>query len=224
MGIGNGRRGKFEYTISALNIDMNMRDIIQIVENTETMASLPITFILDLPEPAKQNALKAFQSLADGQRHGDPEKLGGASMFNRGLHCSGLYAGLTEHVGDITNRMAKQFDFYKGSTGNVKDKVELGLRRCRDDIKGQVKRNFDFASHPDRDSDEEKAAYKDKHNRQFQGTYADWLKWWQDAGKRYGDAHAKLTVWNEAQWHAREAAVAIGYMKVWTSASLSEGA
>jgi hypothetical protein len=109
--------------------------------------------------------------------------------------------------------MAKHFDFYKGSPGNVKEKVDLGLRRCRDDIQGQVKRNFEFSSHPERDSEEEQAMYKDKHSRQFKGSYADWLTWWKDAGKRYGDAHNKLPVWNEAQWHAREAAVAIGYMK-----------
>lgn len=171
------------------------------------------SFILDLPEPGKQNALAAFQRLADGQRHGDPEKLGGASLFNRGLQCSGLYSGLTEHVGDITNRMAKGFDFYEGSFGNVKEKVDLGLRRCADDIQGQVKRNYEFAAHPDRNAEKEKAVYKDEHSRQYKGNYADWVKWWTNAGHRYGDAHAKLTVWNEAQWHAREAAVAIGYMK-----------
>lgn len=187
---------------------MQMRDLIRLME-----AAGQTAFILDLAEPARQNALSAFQSLADGQRHGDPEKLSGASLFNRGLQCSGLYSGLTEHVGDITNRMAKKYDFYHGSFGNVKDKVELGLRRCQDDIIGQVKRNFEFASHPDRDSDEEIEMYKDKYSRQFKGSYADWLKWWKDAGKRYGDAHAQLPVWNEAQWHAREAAVAVGYIK-----------
>ena len=32
-------------------------------------------------------------------------------------------------------------------------------------------------------------------------------------GARYSAAHGKLTVWNEAQWHAREAAVALGRMQ-----------
>ena len=178
----------------------------------EAIAGQP-SFILDLPEPAKQKALVAFQSLASGQRHGDPEKLGGASLFNRGIQCSGLYSGLTEHVGDITNRMAKHFDRYHGLFGNVKEKVELGLRRCADDIVGQVKRNYEHAAHPDRDSAEEMAIYNDAYSRQYKGSYADYVKWWRNAGQRYGDAHANLPVWNEAQWHAREAAVAVGYMK-----------
>ena len=169
------------------------------------------SFILDLSEPSRSNALAAFKKLGEDQRHGDPEKLGGASLRNKGIHASGLYAGLTEHVGDITHRMTEEFDRMLGLYGNVREKVTLGIRRIEEnDIPRQVKANYEFNIDPERDEDALK--YKSKSVK-YHGTYDEWLKWWKDAGKLYGDAHAKLVVWNEAQWHAREAAVAIGYMK-----------
>lgn len=164
-----------------------------------------IQHIDQLPEPLHAQAVEAFEALAKGQRYGPPEKLGGASLYNKGIQVSGLYSGLTEHVGDITNRMAKSWDFYHGSFGNVREKIDLGLRRLTgNEIRGQVERNYAFMSHPDRDTD----GYQD--SPRFIGTLKDWITFWTTAGARYADAHAALTVWNEAQWHAREAAVSSG--------------
>ena len=168
-----------------------------------------VQHIDQLPEALHAEAVKAFDALADGQRHGAPEKLGGASLFNRGIQVSGLYSGLTEHVGDLTHRMAEHWDWYHGGFETVRSKVELGLRcvegiRPGEEIRQQVKRNYEFMSHPDRDTDD----YRD--SPRYAGSYQDWLTFWQTAMTRYADAHAVLTVWNEAQWHAREAAVASG--------------
>ena len=44
-------------------------------------------------------------------------------------------------------------------------------------------------------------------------TFDEWWDKLKEAGKEYADAHSQLTVYNEAQWHAREAAVAFGRMK-----------
>jgi hypothetical protein len=172
-------------------------------------------FILDLPEPARAKALKAFEQLCHGQRHGDPEKLGGASLFNKGIHCSGLYAGLTEHVGDITHRMTEEFESFKGLWGNCREKVDLGISRIEDnDMERQVRANFEYRSDPERDEDAKK--WKIEPSR-FTGSLEDFQNFWRSAGKLYGDAHAKLPVWNEAQWHAREAAVACGYMQFYAA-------
>jgi hypothetical protein len=176
-----------------------MRNLIDLIEGHKPV------YILDLPDPSK--SLAAFQALADGQRNGDPERLGGATLENPGIHVGGQYASLTEHVGDITNRMAKNFDYYKGSYDNVRDKVAMGLRRVQGgDIRAQVIRNYDYRTHPDRDVEHQKHGSP----KRFTGTLDDWLAYWKNAGSLYAAAHAKLPVWNEAQWHAREAAVASG--------------
>lgn len=206
-----------------------MRHFIHIIENVEEEGDgdMPIQpgvhHIDELPAELHEQAVEAFDALANSQRHGPPEKLGGASLRNRGIQVSGLYSELTEHVGDITNRMAKHWDHYRGSTRNVEQKVGLGMRRINphefsfgfgDDILGQVKRNYTFMSHPDREKEYQENKYE---SRQFTGTLADWMKWWKEAGARYADAHAALTVWNEAQWHAREAAVCSGRLE-WKAA------
>jgi hypothetical protein len=172
-----------------------------------------LVHIDQLPELLHKDAVEKFQALADGQRHGPPERLGGASLYNRGIQCSGLYSGLTEHVGDITHRMADSWDWYHGMSTTVREKVNLGLRRIEGrgpgyppgaEIRDQVIRNYEYMSHPHRDIDN----FKD--SPRFQGNLKAWFDFWTTAGNRYADAHAALTVWNEAQWHAREAAVASG--------------
>jgi hypothetical protein len=111
--------------------------------------------------------------------------------------------------------MAQHWDHYQGTYGNVLEKVGLGLRRCEraDDesrtggIRRQVRANYDFYSDPERDDDHRESP---GCTPRYTGSYEDWLEFWREAGARYADAHAKLVVYNEAQWHAREAAVAAG--------------
>lgn len=177
--------------------------------NTQTV------FILDLPDPIKAKALAAFKALSDGQRHGDPEKLGGASLQNKGIHCSGLYAQVTEHVGDITHRMTEDFSRLHGLYGNCRDKVVMGIDRILGgDIERQVERNYEYRVDPERDK--EAAKYSTQSSR-FHGSMDQWKQFWRKSGKKYAEAHSKLPVWNEAQWHAREAAVNIGLMRFYVA-------
>lgn len=182
---------------------MTMRRYMMLVEGVTD----GVMHIDALPTDLHTHATAMFEKLAKAQRDGDPEKLGGATLYNKGIHVSGLYAGLTEHVGDITNRMAKEWDFYKGSFLNCRDKVEMGLRRAGPEIQGQVERNYQFQSDPERDEEHKR---NPAYSPRFAGSLGDWIRWWHEAGGRYADAHAKLVVWNEAQWNAREAAVAAG--------------
>jgi hypothetical protein len=43
--------------------------------------------------------------------------------------------------------------------------------------------------------------------------FEQWVKEWEEAGDNFARAHRALTVWNIAQYHAREAAIAIGERK-----------
>lgn len=180
-----------------------MRDLMTLVESL----TLQWQSILTLDEPAKTNALKAFDHLAYEQR-GEPEMVGGAGPLtaNPGIHhASGIYTNLTEHIGDLTNRMAKGFHVtsLRCGYGYVKNKTVNALRTlrhgygCEREIKEQIASNHRF--------------YTERGN--YSGTMKQWVDEFHAGARRYAEAHEKLVVYNEAQWHAREAAVALGYEK-----------
>jgi hypothetical protein len=165
--------------------------------------------ISDVPDQSmRMECCKAFNKLARLQR-GTPEKLGGAMMSNPNLHPNGtgLYTHATEHVGDLTNRMAASWatgDQGEGSFGYqfVSEKVARALRYCRNgygferEIREQVKRNHQYTL-------------------RSKGEAPDFNRWWldlEDAGERYSVAHAALPVYNEAQWVARQSAIDLGNM------------
>jgi hypothetical protein len=182
-----------------------MRDFIRI---SETVADgyTPIGLLPD--EDAKRFCCEAFNRLADLQR-GQPEMMGGATFGNPNLHPNGtgLYTYATEHVGDLTHRMAEPWATNKDGSGDfgyefVNEKVSRMLRYMRAgygferDIREQVKRNFEY-------------------EQETKGTDATFAQWWTDleeAGLRYAAEHAKLPVYNEAQHTARSAAVFLGEM------------
>jgi hypothetical protein len=160
---------------------------------------MPVFNILDLPEDQKKLALEAFAELAYGQRNGDPEAFGGAGNENPDLfYATGMFTWLTEHVGDITHRMALPFHVIELSCGV--NMVAPKIRRCLDDmtprladtIDQQCRNNYDY------------------NNMESVMSYEDYMALIKKAGERYSDAHAKLPVWNEAQYHARQAAVCLG--------------
>lgn len=161
--------------------------------------------ITALPEPARTNAVKAFDKLATAQR-GKPEIMGGACNGNPDIHHgTGLYTWDTEHIGDLTHRMAKGFhvtDLHCGYS-MVLEKVRKALRYLRNEyghereIMGNVRSNYSYS----------------KEEKGYQGTFEKFFDELKQAGRAYAEAHAALTVYNEAQWNARQAAITIGLMK-----------
>lgn len=159
-------------------------------------------------EGIRHQCCLAFNELADLQR-GKPEMMGGAMMYNRGMHpnATGLYTYSTEHVGDLTHRMAA--DWATGDVGEgdfgfefVLEKVERALRHYRHgygferEIREQAERNH--------------ALYVRDGK-----TSVAFNEWWlecEEAGIRYAKAHAALPVYNDAHWHARQAAIDLGNM------------
>jgi hypothetical protein len=156
----------------------------------------------------RKNCCLLFNHLADEQR-GKPEFMGGACMANPNLfpNGTGLYTFCTEHVGDLTNRMAAHW-----ATGNegegefgfefVEEKVARMLRYARSgygferEMREQIQSNWQIYVKDGR-------------------TTSTLQEWWTDleeAGIRYADAHNELTVYNDAQWTARQAAIDLGKM------------
>lgn len=169
--------------------------------------------IADLPSPEHRAALAAFAKLADDQR-GLPEDLGGAGSGNPDLRiATGIFAWLTEHVGDLTHRMAARHH-HRISYGfeYVGQKVFSALRTLRHPY--GVGREI-----------EEQVASNHRHQTrtgQIEGSLEEWRGRLTAAAGRYADAHARLIVFNRAQWLAREAAVALGRMN-WQRATLYLG-
>lgn len=146
--------------------------------------------------------------MAEEQR-GEPENMGGGMMHNPNLfpNGTGFYTHATEHVGDLTNRMAADWATGREGDGSfgyrfVKEKVNRVLDHLNRtygferEVREQVERNYHY--------------YVRNH-----GADHSLKEWWTDleeAGNRYSEAHSKLVVYNEAQWFARQAAIDIGHM------------
>jgi hypothetical protein len=141
----------------------------------------------------RKNCCAAFNELARLQR-GKPEVMGGASLRNKGMHPNGtgLYTYTTEHVGDLTNRMAA--DWATGDEGDgcfgyqyVHEKVERALRHARNpygferEIREQTKRNYDLTIR-DREEAGEDASL----------LFREWWAQLEEAGLRFTEAHARL--------------------------------
>lgn len=147
---------------------------------------------------------KAFSDLARAQR-GRPEAMAVSLRTNPGLfNATGVFTSLAEHVGDLTHRMTEHGgDFTGFGYQTVSEKVARGLRYLRDweVIERQVETNLGNNHH-----------YRLEDARTTL-SLAEFREEFVHAAGRYADAHAELPVWNEAQWHAREAAVALGRLR-----------
>lgn len=162
------------------------------------------THIFRLNEPMRSYALDAFKKLADDQR-GEPERAGagGCSMDSPILYATGVYTWMSEHIGDITNRMAQRYcERTRFGYEMVLEKVNRGLKT--------MGRDYGFK----REMDENlKNNFRDKTERGvIDLSWEEYLAAFQAASEHYADAHSKLEVYNEAQWCAREAAVSLGRM------------
>ena len=145
----------------------------------------------------EQDRERDFEALANGQR-GRPEQA--MQTLTESQICQ-LYGYVTEHVGDLTHRMAQRPKFFEGGFEWVSPKVENCLYKLtysygfyRECIE-QIKSNFAFG--------QRKGEYSDK-------TWVDLLRELKELSKKYANEHRRLKVWNEAQWLAREAAISLG--------------
>ena len=157
---------------------------------------------LDKLEPElHEQALKAFHKLANDQR-GEPEDMGGGGRGNPDIwHAMGLWTYLSEHVGDISNRIANR-NHVRMSYG-----IDMAEPKVRSSLR-ILQHRYGVA----REIDENLAAAL-KYEQEKTGQIIDPQKWRKDwilAAVRYADAHKKLVVYNEAQFCAREAAIRIG--------------
>jgi|WetSurSiteA1Bulk_404760.scaffolds.fasta_scaffold20084_6 hypothetical protein len=136
------------------------------------------------------DVVQTFFELGDSQR-GKPEIAMTKAQFALG---GGVLSVAIEHTGDLTHRMTDQLKYGSAGYGNVKSKVDkvLNLLRSgygfRREYVENLEDNADFAKVPRGEYMGKAIAALDVYARE----------------------HSKLRVYNEAQWHAREAAIALG--------------
>ena len=136
------------------------------------------------------DVIEAFDELAWKQRDEPEDAMGEATMFH-----SGVLSPVLEHVGDLTNRMAKGSHIkYRMGRGYVQDKTELALK--------YLKHNYGFLR---------EHLEQCRGNAKYRGVpYSEYMDELTKLQRAYGKAHSKLKVYNPAQYAAREAAVALG--------------
>lgn len=154
----------------------------------------------------------AFQGLADAQRGAPEHAMLRVQFANRG----GILNPVVEHVGDLTHRMAQYPDSHIMQRDRgyelVKDKVEKTLRWMtapygfEREMEGNIRNNVHCGVEDGKITPEEEPSAQLRFRAKLDAALA-----------KYADEHAKLTVYNIVQWHARQAAVMLG-RKQWAKA------
>lgn len=146
------------------------------------------TKLQPLPEPV----LQAFLKLGDDQRGGPEHQMLRVQTIMGG----GVLSPVVEHVGDLTHRMThmlKHGPIYSGAE-YVQDKTAKAIR--------WLSTGYGFARELEENI---------KSNARYRGVDADDLREKvRTELTKYAQEHSKLTVYNNVQWLAREAAVAVG--------------
>ena len=135
------------------------------------------------PSPVPPQVAKAFMAVADQQR-GDPEF---AMLRIQRTMGGGVLSVVVEHVGDLTHRMTEHADRGFWLEDIIQEKVKRGL--------SYLTHGYGF----EKEMHENMRANKtdvEKLDRQL---------------IEYAKEHEKLPVYNAAQYHGRESAVALGY-------------
>lgn len=152
---------------------------------------------MDLLEIHQSEKGKLFQQTADAQR-GEPEQIMVAIQHYAG---GGVFSFCVEHVGDLTHRMTEHFDFLKGQRGIVNNKVEKTLR--------VLTQGYGFG----KEFDENLVSnfrYRKEHGDMDVENLQQFTNKVKNLAQDYADAHKRVPVWNDAQWHARQAAIDLG--------------
>jgi hypothetical protein len=146
--------------------------------------------------------IQAFSDLGDGQRYGGPES---AMLRVHRVMGTGPLFSVVEHVGDLTHRMT-QSARWKGANAwilagglDVVEKVDLALQKLAG------KRVVQYGL--EREIEE---ALRWRAANHFDISYAEMRRMSDEALAKYASEHAKLPVYNHAQYLARGAAVAVG--------------
>lgn len=159
------------------------------------------TRIADLSPDVQEKALASFGTLARAQR-GKPERMGGAVRFNVPIfHATGLWTWMSEHVGDLTHRMAESHcEKWSYGFGPVTEKIDRAFRYLSsgfaDAVETNIKNNYEDAV---------------EHNGLTQA-FDEYVEEFKAGARLYADAHRELVVYNPAQYHAKQAAVALGML------------
>ena len=144
------------------------------------------------PTAARVADIHPFQELANAQL-GTPEALGTNRVPKVGV---GIRQYLSEHIGDIINRMTNNPD-------------SLAVTWARDEVGKKAARGIRSIEHPygiRKEIDEQI-----RSNAKGQGISFDQAKRQiDDHGQKYADAHRELPAYNQAHRDAQEAAVAWG--------------
>jgi len=152
---------------------------------------------LNLPE----NVSKAFGDLASQQR-GEPE----GYVSSPRSQISQLFSNDMMHCQDIIHRMSEEINFFKGGMQYVEKKVKMLIRSLNrdsqwmpwlDDVKQQIENNRKYHEKREEPTD--------------MNTYEELIKY----GREWAEEMAQLPVYNKLQWHAREAAIKLGNLRVW---------
>ena len=153
------------------------------------------------PLSLPQNITDVFTGLANQQRN-KPE----AYVSSPRSQISQLFSNDMMHCQDIIHRMSEEINYFKGGRQYVDKKVKMLINSLNrdsqwmpwlEDVKQQVESNRKFH--------EERGESTDIN------TYEKLIQY----GKEWAEEMAQLPVYNKLQWHAREAAVKLGNLKVW---------
>lgn len=147
-------------------------------------------FESELPDHVK----KAFVELGEQQRN-RPER----AMLQVQDTFSGAINEIVEHVGDLTHRMTHQMKW-----GADKDGYETVKEKLNKTI-GSLGNGYGFENELG-DNIAGNAKFFDKDPEEIREELNKVLK-------IYAREHSKLTVYNEAQWLAQHAAIAVGMQK-----------
>jgi len=158
----------------------------------------------------------AFEELGDLQR-GKPESAGGANLHgNQDLFFGNRsWTWLTEHVGDLTHRMTHGVRDGRFGVDEVSEKVRKTLAELRKPNRDleyleRDRSTYDFY----REDPAQNFAPESRKVSDLPATFEEFRAKKAIAGQEYADAHRELPVYNEAQFHGREAAIAVGEQRL----------
>ena len=152
---------------------------------------------LNLPESVSN----AFTNLANQQRE-KPE----AYVSSPRSQISQLFSNDMMHCQDIVHRMSEEINWFKGGMEYVDKKVRMLINSLNrdsqwmpwlDDVKQQIENN--------------KKYHQKNGNSTDMYTYEELIRY----GKEWANEMKKLPTYNKLQWHAIQAAIKLGNLKVW---------
>ena len=139
--------------------------------------------LVEIKDGLPPNVVKAFLAVADMQR-GAPER---AMLRVQHTMKGGVLSPVVEHIGDLTHRMTEHADAGYWLEDIIQEKVKRGL--------SYLTHGYGFEKEMQENIRANKTDVEELDKRLLE----------------YAKEHEKIPVYNAAQYHGREAAVALGY-------------